>query len=306
MPNLTTITKRHDYPYPVPEPVVPFEIVKTSFPKFQKEKGLLLAYLSFQVTEEERKQAETFLNHIIPTGDSNTLSQARLETLRATMRNFISYEKWVSFLKSPNEFNKRASCLISQVVKSTIREMNDLDEYLRIDETGVTKEWSISAHIYDRLLEPNLFKLQRSRFFTAPYLGELKQFKSGLLIGTSAIGVLLMTAVFDVISPLFFIGFCCLPSILFLIKGLMLIQHALKLSLYDTVTPDVETSIKMNLQKALSCFIIALTMPLVWSMAFPIECVRFISRTICTAVELSKICVRNLQGPEADHRMILI
>jgi len=219
-----------------------------------------------------------------------------LELTPDDIKNYQLHENW--FRLSPYEQFKKYSCLVGQIIGETQRELDDLDDYLRVNQAQILG-WSISTHIYERLVGPHAFKMSRPRFFTNPY--ESKHFQQvifGFIVGpmaTSALAGLLALSLSGVCSPVFFIGCCCMPSLAYLIKGIQCLIKAASLACHPEQSKTPSLAIQFNLERAVSCLFIATLIPLSWSTSFPIELVRFISRSVSTGIELTKSCF------DSDH-----
>ncbi len=295
MPTYTTKIIRHDRLSPPPKDVSALPVVIENLSFLNKNRNLLLAYVKGKLKEQNMMSLENTLNKQLFHLSLKTIPHQRRETIKQIIHNYVQYDAYKRFVNSdPDELIKRHSCLVRQLIESAQRELLDLDEYLyHIDHE--THGWSISEHMYDRLIGPNLFKLNRSRFFTSPYLnGQERQALPGCLAGplsTTLITVLLASTFSGAITPCIFIGFCCLPSIAYLINGIKWLKNATYLALCDDSASEKSLHIKINLQKALSCCFIALIIPFAWPMTFPLELVRFITRSISTIIELTKSSV---------------
>jgi hypothetical protein len=199
---------------------------------------------------------------------------------------------------------KRHSCLVGQVLFDAIREIKNLDQYLSIDNnTGAVKGWSIGAHVYDRLFASNLFKLSKPAFFTTSYLPRRsREAFSGFMVGpifTTMLGGIAFATIIGALQPWLLLGVCCIPAVTYLIQGLKCIMNACNSALCGG---DL-LAIKLNLQRALSCFAIALLSPVVWPLTFPIELVRFITRSVSTAVYAIKSCAESIAINQLDRNL---
>lgn len=206
-------------------------------------------------------------------------------------------------VRDPVDSMRKKTCLPGQYIFNANRESDDLDRYLVVQEE-IMVGWSIAAHLYDRLLSDTLYKLSRPRFFTSSYKGrEAFQAISGCIVGPICSG-LMMTGLASqtLLGPLFVIGFCCLPSVNYLVKSVKCVIDAIDVAWNGTCPNQDSLHIKIHLQHALSCLMIALLMPLAWGICFPLELVRFITRTTATVIDAVTSCCSSIE-PEFQPRI---
>lgn len=243
-----------------------------------------------QQTLEERmnESASTDKQPKVGGGEGHVQLPMNVDEFQRLAHAYLETDEYFVYRDRVERIKKNA-CLPGQYIANMLREKNDLDRYL-VYQDKVVSGWSITAHMYDRLLCDNVYKLSRSLFFTRPYTWERKeQAMRGFTVGPLVTG-LMATGLLTQTLPgmLLVLGFSCIPSLVYVIKGLECLLKSAQLAWSCPDKAAEMVQIKVHLEHALSCMMIAILQPAAWALCFPLELMRFITRSISTAVNATR------------------
>lgn len=191
---------------------------------------------------------------------------------------------------------RRGFCLPRMLIHHIERELKDLDEYPILGKETDDKPigFNILLHVYDRVLDPLIYRIKPKYFFT-PYTVTPHTFPgglvAGLLIGGGEVSLLTLSMMgLATFAWPVLVTFVCLPSLAYLIQGVKCFGRAI-CALMRSGTESIEA--KQHFQRGIGCFLSALLLPLIFSIAFPIELVRFLTRSIMTVIDVAKLYLMN-------------
>jgi hypothetical protein len=202
----------------------------------------------------------------------------------------IKYKLNGNTYSRPYEEIQRQACLPgSLLLLNAKRELQQLDRYLYEDEASESIGWSIPTHVHDRVIEPFVYRMKPKYFFTS-YVDHTEQISGGILAGPFIGGGLIALATASIMglcAPWYLVGAVCLPSLVYLISGIKCFGQGI-CHLINHKEPYAKIEAKIAFQRGLSCFLMALLLPLACAIAFPLELIRFVARCVMTVVDLIK------------------